>query len=329
MQESRSSTRLLPTAQAQLDTFCCHLKEEEKSGATIQKYCHDIRCFLAWVGSLETLSKDQVMEYKAMLETKYAVRSANSMISAVNSFLRYMGREECCVKQFRFQENTFCDCRKELRKEEYFRLLDAAKGTGRNQMYYLLQTICATGIRVSELRFITVEALREKAAVARNKGKSRVILLPSGLCTMLLEYARENGIAEGPVFLSRRGNTLNRSNIWSSMKRLGNTARVPLEKIYPHNLRHIFARPFYQQEKDISHLADILGHQSVNTTRGYIISSGEEHREQIETLGLVDKICDDADEKITQHNVRLCSGNRGLNRCKGENHPVFTYLGTK
>ena len=309
MHENRSSTRLLPTAQAQLDTFCCHLKEEEKSGATIQKYCHDIRCFLAWVGSLETLSKDQVMEYKAMLETKYAVRSANSMISAVNSFLRYMGREECCVKQFR--------------------LLDAAKGTGRNQMYYLLQTICATGIRVSELRFITVEALREKAAVARNKGKSRVILLPSGLCTMLLEYARENGIAEGPVFLSRRGNTLNRSNIWSSMKRLGNTARVPLEKIYPHNLRHLFARSFYQQEKDISHLADILGHQSVNTTRGYIISSGEEHREQIETLGLVDKICDDADEKITQHNVRLCSGNRGLNRCKGENYPVFTYLGTK
>lgn len=329
MREYRSSAKLLPIAQAQLDAFCRHLREEEKSPATIQKYCHDIRCFLLWIGSLETLSKGRVVEYKAQLETQYAVRSANSMISAVNSFLRYMGQEECCVKQFRLQENTFCDRRKELRKEEYFRLLEAAKETGKNQMYYLLQTICATGIRVSELRFITVEALHEKSAVARNKGKSRVILLPSRLCTMLLEYARQNGIAEGPVFLSGRGNSLNRSNIWSAMKRLGNAARVPLEKIYPHNLRHLFARSFYQQEKDISHLADILGHRSVNTTRGYIISSGEEHRVQIETLGLVDKSCDDVGEKRTPHNVKLCSEINVRNPYQEENLSVFTYLGIK
>ena len=329
MREYQSNEKLLPIAQAQLDTFCHHLEEEEKSPATIQKYCHDIRCFLLWIGSLESLSKGRVVEYKALLETKYAVRSANSMISAVNSFLRYMGQEECCVKQFRLQENTFCDRRKELRKEEYFRLLEAAKGTGRNQLYYLLQTICATGIRVSELRFITVEALWEKSAVARNKGKSRVILLPSGLCTMLLEYARQNGITEGPVFLSSQGNTLNRSNIWSAMKSLGNTARVPLEKIYPHNLRHLFARSFYQQEKDISHLADILGHRSVNTTRGYIISSGEEHRVQIETLGLVDKSCNDIDEKAVPHNVKLCSGINASIPYQGDDLSFFTYSGTK
>lgn len=276
------------TTQEMLVGFCRYLREEEKSPATIQKYRHDVRCFLDWAGPPERLDKERVMGFKRMLSTEYAVRSANSMLSAVNCYLRYLGREDCCVKQFRLQMDTFCDQRKELRREEYFRLLEAAREAGREQLYYLLQTVCATGIRVSELRYITVEALGQKAAVAYNKGKSRVILLPGRLCDVLLEYAARRGITTGPVFLTGQGNVLNRSNIWSSMKALSCTAQVSREKVFPHNLRHLFARTFYQQERDISRLADILGHRSVNTTRGYIISSGEEHRRQIETLGLID-----------------------------------------
>lgn len=271
-----------------LDAFCGYLKEEEKSQATIQKYRHDVRCFLDWVGPSEQLDKECVMRFKELLSRKYAVRSANSMLSAVNCYLRYLGREDCCVKQFRLQMDTFCDQRKELCREEYFRLLETARMAGREQLYYLLQTVCATGIRISELRYITVEALEQKAAVAHNKGKSRVILLPAKLCDVLLGYAAQHAITTGPVFLTERGNVPNRSNIWSSMKALSCAAQVSEEKVFPHNLRHLFARTFYQQERDISRLADILGHRSVNTTRGYIISSGEEHRRQIESLGLID-----------------------------------------
>ena len=271
---------------AQLEAFCRYLQEEEKSPATIQKYRHDILCFLDYSGSASQWTKDQVIDFKAALGRRYAIRSANSMLTAVNQFLKYFGYAECCVKQFRLQPNTFCDQRKELSKDDYFLLLDTALKTGRIQMYFLLQTICSTGIRVSELQYITVEALQSGTAVARNKGKSRVILIPQRLCEVLLDYASQCAISSGPLFLTTQGNVLDRSNIWSAMKSLSLAAGVAPEKVYPHNLRHLFARTFYQQERDISRLADILGHRSVNTTRGYIISSGEEHRAQIETLGL-------------------------------------------
>lgn len=156
-----------------LDAFCGYLKEEEKSQATIQKYRHDVRCFLDWVGPSEQLDKECVMRFKELLSRKYAVRSANSMLSAVNCYLRYLGREDCCVKQFRLQMDTFCDQRKELCREEYFRLLETARMAGREQLYYLLQTVCATGIRISELRYITVEALEQKAAVAHQQRKKQ------------------------------------------------------------------------------------------------------------------------------------------------------------
>lgn len=305
-EKKRRPSRRRPGA-AQLAEFCRYLQEEEKSPATIQKYRHDILCFLDYSGPASQWTKDQVIDFKAALERRYAIRSANSMLTAVNQFLKYLGHEECCVKQFRLQPNTFCDQRKELSKDDYFRLLDAALETGRVQMYFLLQTICATGIRVSELRYITVEALQSGTAVAHNKGKSRVILIPRRLCEVLLGYAAQCAISSGPVFLTSQGNVLDRSNIWSAMKALSLVADVAPEKVYPHNLRHLFARTFYQQERDISRLADILGHRSVNTTRGYIISSGEEHRAQIETLGLFVSTPPMCGEKETApHNVRLC-----------------------
>ncbi len=270
-EKKRRPSRRRPGA-AQLAEFCRYLQEEEKSPATIQKYRHDILCLLDYSGPASQWTKDQVIDFKAALERRYAIRSANSMLTAVNQFLKYLGREECCVKQFRLQPNTFCDQRKELSKDDYFRLLDAALETGRVQMYFLLQTICATGIRVSELRYITVEALQSGTAVAHNKGKSRVILIPRRLCEVLLGYAAQCAISSGPVFLTSQGNVLDRSNIWSAMKALSLVADVAPEKVYPHNLRHLFARTFYQQERDISRLADILGRTAASTPPGAISS---------------------------------------------------------
>ena len=284
------NAELGPPAEGQLEAFRHSLELEEKSRATIQKYLRDVRAFLKRrSGRGDALSKEEVIAYKAWLTGHYTPRSANSMLAALNRYLRFVGREDCCVRLLRVQQRTFCDQHQALTREDYLRLLDAAHRMGELRLYFVIETLCATGIRVSELPYITVEALRQGTAVARNKGKSRVILLPGDLCQELLTYAVQAGIDRGPVFITRTGRPLDRSNIWAGIKRLCRSAGVEADKGYPHNLRHLFARTFYSREKDLTHLADILGHRSVNTTRIYVVTSPEEHRAQLEALDLVIK----------------------------------------
>ena len=261
--------------------FRNYLIESEKSELTVKKYIRDVQYFLSWMGNRE-LNKCQVLAYKAELMETHAVTSVNSMLSSVNCYLDFIGRVDCRVKTVRQQKNGFLPKERELSKEEYDRLLKAAAQKPR--LYLLMQTICATGIRVSEHQFITVEAAKIGQAEVRLKGKCRTVFLPKKLCKALLKYAREQKIRQGSIFVTSYGNPLNRCNIWAEMKKLCAAARVRREKVFPHNLRHLFARIYYNMEKDIVRLADILGHSSVNTTRIYTMESGEIHRRQIEKM---------------------------------------------
>ncbi len=261
------------------------LIREEKSTATVEKYLRDARAFFGYTGTAP-LTKELVMAYKQRLVDRgYAVRSINSMIVSVNSLLAFLGCPECRVRAIRQQRETYCAEEKELTKSEYLRLLEAAKK--KPQLRLLMETICGTGIRVSELRYFTVEAVGQGEVTVRCKAKTRRILLPQKLQRLLLEYARKSGIRSGAIFITRHGNPMDRSNIWSAMKRLCREAGVKTSKVFPHNLRKLFARTFYCLEKDIAKLADILGHSSIDTTRIYIISTGMEHRRKIERLGLI------------------------------------------
>lgn len=262
------------------------LLEEEKSENTVEKYVRDVSFFASWLGE-EALTKARVLEYKKTLCEKYAPRSVNATVSSLNCFFDFMGWEDVRIKALKIQRQLFAEKEKELTKSEYEKLLFAAKKKQNRQLYYLMQTICSTGIRVSELRFITTSAIKTGQAVIRCKGKMRVILLPKGLCKMLCEYVKEEKIKNGPVFVSRNGNPLDRSHIWKMMKSLCEKAGVAKEKVFPHNFRHLFARTYYSIEKDIVRLADILGHASINTTRIYTIETGLIHRRQIEKLGLL------------------------------------------
>ena len=258
---------------------------EEKSTATVEKYLRDARAFLAYIGK-ESITKDVVLSYKNHLqENAYAVRSINSMLASINSLLTFLGWNDCRVKFMKQQKQTYCAEEKELTKAEYFRLLDAAKN--KRQLYLVLQTICGTGIRVSELKFFTVQSVKQGAIVVNCKGKIRTILVPGRLRKLLLEYARKEKIHSGAIFITRNGKHLNRSYIWEQMKKLCKEANVTSSKVFPHNLRKLFARTFYGIEKDIAKLADILGHSSIETTRIYIMTSGTEHRRKIEKVGLV------------------------------------------
>lgn len=261
------------------------LIQEEKSAATVEKYLRDVRAFFAFIGSA-ALTKELVMAYKRQLiEKRYAVRSVNSMLGSVNGLLEFMDCPECKVKALRQQREAYCSEEKELTRAEYLRLLEAAKE--KPQLRLVMETICGTGIRVSELRYFTVEAVRQGEVTVTCKAKTRRILLPKKLQRLLLEYAGKNGIPSGGVFLTRTGRPLNRSNIWTQMKRLCQAAGVKTSKVFPHNLRKLFARTFYGLEKDIAKLADLLGHSSIDTTRIYIMSTGTEHRKKLERLGLV------------------------------------------
>ena len=261
-----------------------HLEEEEKSDLTIEKCLRDVRAFLRWVGKRK-IDKPLVKAYKDELKSAYAIASINSMLASVNSYLLYVGRGECRVKTIRQQRRIFCEEEKELTRQEYQRLLNASRH--KPQICLLMQTICATGIRVSEHRLITVEAARAGIAEVSCKGKLRTVLLPRKLCKELLKYARMRGIRSGSIFITRRGTPLDRSRIWAEMKKLCREANVPAEKVFPHNLRHLFARTYYALEKDIVRLADLLGHASINTTRIYTMESGAVHRRQIENLRLI------------------------------------------
>lgn len=269
----------------ELDAFREHLLREEKSMVTVEKYLRDARTFFCFAGEQE-VTKELTVAYKKSLEEKnYAIRSINSMLASVNSFLEFMGWMDCKVKNLRCQRQTYCTEEKELTKEEYMRLLEASKK--QVKLNLVLQTICGTGIRVSELKYFTMEAVRQGEVSVRCKSKTRTILIPGMLKKMLLEYVKKNNITEGPVFVTKSGRPLDRSNIWAQMKRLCETAGVNPSKVFPHNLRKLFARTFYSIEKDIAKLADILGHGNIETTRIYIMTTGTEHRRKIEQLGLV------------------------------------------
>ena len=269
-----------------ISKFKEYLIEEEKTKATLEKYIRDIECFYGWVADKE-LNKVCVLNYKEYLIEKYAVASVNSMLSSINSFFSYLEWFELRVKTIKVQRQIFASNEKELTKGEYEKLLTAAKAKSNQRLYLLMQTICSTGIRVSELRFITVEAINRGRAEINCKGKHRCAFLPAKLCKILKNYVREQKIKSGAVFVSKNGNPLDRSNIWSNMKKLCKEAGVSEKKVFPHNLRHLFARTYYTLHKDVVRLADILGHNSVNTTRIYTMETGEIHRKQIQRLGLL------------------------------------------
>lgn len=265
--------------------FSQHLEHDEKSQATIDKYHRDVMVFWAVVGG-EPLTKEIVMAYKKhLIEQSYAVSSINSMLASVNAFLEYLDLREYKVKNIRTQRQTYCSEDKELSKGEYLRLLEASKKN--EQLNLVIQTICGTGIRVSELQYFTVEAIRAGQVTVACKNKTRTILVPGKLRKLLLNYAKRKQIVSGSIFVTRNGAPLNRSNIWSAMKKLCEAAGVKASKVFPHNLRKLFARTFYGIEKDIAKLADILGHSSINTTCIYIMTTGTEHLRRIERLGLV------------------------------------------
>jgi len=266
--------------------FVEYLKEDEKQQATIDKYIRDINRFKDFVDS-RSVDKRLVLEYKMELGENYAVSSANSMLAAMNVFFAYAGWQDCCVKRFKVQKQAYCSEEKELSREEYFRLLKAAEDKNDNRLKMIMQTICSTGIRVSELEFITVEAVRRGEAEVICKGKARRIFIINLLKERLQEYIDERNIVSGPIFITRTGKPVSRSNIWRQMKELCEEAEVCYEKIYPHNLRHLFARSFYDIEKDIVKLADVLGHANINTTRIYTITTGIEHRRKMESMQLI------------------------------------------
>ena len=262
------------------------LYESEKSTATIEKYMRDVRCFADFTKG-RTINKSLVIEYKTKLGDTYALTSANSMLAAINSFLHFAEWDDCRTRQFKIQKNSFCDEEKELTRVEYVALVNTAESQGDRRLSLILQTICSTGIRISELCNITVEAVKKSEATVRCKGKSRRIFIVTLLRKKLLCYAKERGIRNGMIFITESGKPIDRSNVWSEMKKLCKKANVSPQKVFPHNLRHLFARTFYNVEKDIAKLADILGHSSINTTRIYTISSGAEHRKKVENMRLI------------------------------------------
>lgn len=269
----------------QIKEFANYLCREEKSAATQEKYLRDVQAFCRYADAND-ITKELVIAWKKnLIKGGYAVRSINSMLASVNSLLDFLGLAACKAKNIRTQRQTYCTEDKELTKTEYLRLLAASKKN--EQLNLVIQTICGTGIRVSELRYFTVEAIRYGEVTVDCKNKTRTILVPGKLRNILLNYAKRHNVISGAIFITRTGKALNRSNIWAAMKKLCEAAGVKPSKVFPHNLRKLFARTFYSIEKDIAKLADILGHSSINTTRIYIMTTGTEHRRKIERLGLI------------------------------------------
>ena len=269
-----------------IKSFEEYLLNEERSAATIEKYLRDVRCFSGFVKNAE-ITKQLVLEYKNSLPESYELSSANSMLAALNSFLRFLGWHDLCVKRFKIQREAFCSEEKELTRDEYIRLLNAASSKSNERLSLIIQTICATGIRVSELQYITVEALRRGEAAVFCKGKSRRIFIVAKLRKKLLKYVAERKILSGAVFITKSGSPISRNKIWKEMKSLCKDAMVNPKKVFPHNLRHLFARTFYGIEKDIAKLADILGHSSIDTTRVYIVTTSAEHKRKMEHMHLI------------------------------------------
>ena len=269
-----------------IQRFARRLRQEEKSGATIEKYCREAVRFALWLDGREA-GRDLALCYKEALVQDRAPAGVNGAVAALNFLFSFLGLEGCRLKAVKVQRPVFRDEARELSREEYRRLLDAARGRNNRRLLLVMEAICATGIRVSELRFFTLEAVRRGRAEVTNKGKTRTVFLPGKLQKVLLKYAKEQKITAGTIFVTRGGKPLDRSNIWHDMKALCRDAGVEESKVFPHNLRHLFARTYYSLEKDIVRLADILGHSSVNTTRIYTMESGIVHRRQLEKMKLV------------------------------------------
>lgn len=273
--------------QQQIQAYAHHLQMEEKSGATMEKYLRDIRTFACWLDGRD-ISKELTSEWKAYLVARdYAPATINAMLSALNGLLEFLGLQECRVKFLKIQRRLFRDADRELTKDDYQRLLDTAYKLERERLGLLVETIGGTGIRVSEVRYITVEAAQKGKAEIALKGKIRTILLPGKLCRKLLKYAKKQKTVSGAIFRTRNGKELGRRQIWAELKGLCKHAGVEPEKVFPHNLRHLFATVFYRACKDIAKLADLLGHSSIETTRIYLLASGTEHRREMDRLGLV------------------------------------------
>lgn len=270
-----------------ISSFAIYLKNEEKSRNTIEKYIRDVKLFFAYVKSVE-ITKEKVIAYKnKLICDNYAIRSVNSMIASINSLFVFLGWLDLKAKNIKLQRQIYYPEEKELTKAEYIRLCRTAERKHNERLNLILQTICGTGIRVSELRFITVEEVKSNVAIVSLKGKTRSVFIVKELKKKLLRYAKNQNIKSGMIFVTRTGKAINRTNIWREMKSLCKDANVNPQKVFPHNLRHLFARVFYGIEKDIAKLADILGHSSIDTTRIYIISTGTEHRRCMENMRLI------------------------------------------
>ena len=270
----------------QLSDFARQLQEDERSPATIENYLRHIRAFAAWAGG-QAVTKDLATQWKEHLISQYRPGTVNTMLVSLNRFFAFLGWYDCQVKTLRIQRRLFREESKELTREEYQRLIAAAQSTGRVRLMLLMETICSTGIRVSEVKYITVEALKLGKAEISLKGKIRTILLPNKLCRKLLKYAKKQRTASGEVFLTRNGTSLSRKQIWAEMKSVCEKARVAASKVFPHNLRHLFARTFYKVCRDVARLADVLVHSSIDTTRVFLFSTGVEHAATLNRLRLI------------------------------------------
>lgn len=270
-----------------LEQFQSYLKNEEKESSTIAKYLHDVQVFVGWLGEKE-ITKEKLTDYKEyLIEKKYNPKTINGILSAINKFLTFVGQSELKVKYLRIQRQLFRHSNKELTQAEYLKLINKAQELGKERLSLLMQTICATGIRVSELKYITVETVKAGKAEISLKGKIRIILLTGKLCKKLLKYAKRQKITSGEIFITRSGRGLGRKQIWAEMKALCKKSGVSTGKVFPHNLRHLFARAFYRVCKDVAKLADVLGHSSIETTRIYLISTGAEHLQTLNKLQLL------------------------------------------
>ncbi|WP_107631163.1 tyrosine-type recombinase/integrase [Agathobaculum massiliense] len=270
-----------------LVAYAHHLHAEERSYGTIEKYLRDVRSFFVWLTG-KPVTRALASSWKEhLISLRYAPATINSMIAALNSLFNFLGWEECRVRLLKIQRRLFRDESRELSRSDYERLLETAQGRGQERLALLMETICATGIRASEVRYITVEAAQESRAEIMLKGKIRTILLPRKLCRKLLKYAKKQKTVSGGIFRTRNGNPLSRRQIWAELKRLCKYAGVEPAKVFPHNLRHLFATTFYRVSRDIVRLADLLGHSSIETTRIYLLTSSAEHQRQLECLGLV------------------------------------------
>lgn len=264
-----------------------HLRREERSSATVIKYLRNVRAFVVWLDGT-TVTKETVNGWKEhLLEQNKAPATINAALAALNSLFCYLGWVDCRARFLKIQRRMFRDSSRDLTRMDYEKLISHARALGRERLALLMETICATGIRVSEVRYITVETVRQGRANISMKGKLRVILIPRKLCRKLLQYAKKQKNVSGEIFLTVNGKSLSRRQIWAEMKCICKYAGVEQSKVFPHNLRHLFATVYYRAYKDIAKLADILGHSCIETTRFYLLTSDAEHREQLEHLQLV------------------------------------------